>query len=469
MNFKRIIPYIFITVVIAVNLLSNTGCANIVPPGGGARDSLPPQLVSALPKDSALNVTAQKVVLNFDEFVELRNANEKLLITPYPAKAPLIESKLRSVTVRLKDSLLPNTTYVIDFGDAIVDLNESNPIKNFRYVFSTGAVIDSNELEGNVILAETGTTDSTLFALLYTRQQDSTVVKEKPKYVARVDANGNFRFTNLPVGTFYVYALGDADGNKQYSQLTEVFAFLDSPVVVSKKSNPVKLFAYAAEKEKKRASSGGALPKGEIKNLIYSTSLENNTQNLLDSFKLSYQKPIRTLDTTKIVLMEDSTKPVSQLKIINDTINKKLVFFTTWKAGAGYTLFLNKEYARDTSGLTSSKNDTLVFKVKEEKEYGSVRLRFKNLDLAKHPVLLVYSNKEIKGSYPLQTAEWYQKLYEPGNYELGILYDANQNGRWDAGDYFSKPRKQPEKVVQLKATINIKSNWDNETNIEVKQ
>lgn len=469
MNKKRIFPFAAVAIAIITNIIGNSGCANIVPPGGGPRDSLPPQLVSASPKDSALNVTQQKIILNFDEFVELRNANEKLLITPYPSKAPLIESKLRSVTVRLKDSLLPNTTYVIDFGDAIVDLNESNQLKNFRYVFSTGPVIDSNELEGNIVIAETGTTDSTLFALLYTQQQDSTVVKEKPKYVARVDGAGKFKFTNLPAGVFYIYALGDADGNKQYSQLTETFAFLDSPVVVSTKSKPVQLFAFAAEKEKRRAASGSALPKSEIKSLIYSTNLENNTQDLLDSFKLGYQKPIRSVDSTKIVLMEDTTKPVSNFKVLNDTINKKLVLYTSWKPGVSYTLYLNSGYAKDTSGLTSIKNDTLFFRAREEKEYGSVRLRFKNLDLSRHPVLLIYSNKELKGSYPLQSAEWYRQLYKPGSYELGILYDENQNGRWDAGDYFSKPRRQPEKVVQLKAAITLKSNWDNETNIDVKQ
>ena len=133
----------------------------------------------------------------------------------FAVKDPAIEYKLRTVTVRLKDSLLPNTTYNINFGDAIVDLNEGNILKNFQYSFSTGAFIDSNELSGKVILAETGNTDSTMFALLYRKQEDSTVFKEKPMYVARVDAQGNFRFNNLPAGSFYVYALRDEDGNKK--------------------------------------------------------------------------------------------------------------------------------------------------------------------------------------------------------------------------------------------------------------
>jgi hypothetical protein len=470
MRFTKFIPPVLIAALIAINLLSSSGCANIVPPGGGPRDSIPPRLVSSTPKDSGLNITTPKILLNFDEFIDLKNATEKVLITPYPVKTPLIESKLRTVSVRLKDSLLPNTTYVIDFGDAITDLNEGNPAKNFRYVFSTGSTIDTNQISGNIQMAETGTTDSTLFALLYTRQGDSTVVKEKPNYVARVDANGNFKFTNLPAGTFYVYALGDGDGNKQYSQLFEPFAFLDSPVISGAGNQPVQLFAYAAEKEKKRTGSRTSLPTTEgIKTLIFSTNLQNNTQDLLDSFKLTYQKPIRFIDSSKIVLTEDSIKTITGLTIRNDSSNKQLIIYTPWKPGTEYKLLLAKEYARDSTGLTSIKNDTLLFRAKQEKEYGSVRIRFKNLNIAANPVLLIYKNNELAASYKLTSSEWFQRLYNAGDYGLGILYDKNQNGLWDPGDYFSKPRRQPEQVQKLKTQLTVKPNWDNEIVIELAQ
>ena len=180
-----------------------------------------------------LILETQKITIIFDEFIELKSASEKVLISPFPDKQPQIEHKLKTITIRLKDSLLPNTTYTIDFGDAVVDLNEGNILKNFQYAFSTGASIDSNEIRGRIILAETGKTDSTMFAVLYNKQEDSTVAKQKPMYVARVDGQGNFRFTNLPTGAFYLYGLGDVDGNKQYNQPIEQFAFLDSPIVVS--------------------------------------------------------------------------------------------------------------------------------------------------------------------------------------------------------------------------------------------
>lgn len=465
---KRILPYILVIFLIPQIIVQTTGCANIVPPSGGLRDSLPPVPVRATPKDSALNANEQKITITFDEYIELKSANEKVLISPYPTKDPVIESKLRTLTIRLKDSLLPNTTYSIDFGDAIVDLNEGNPLKNFRYTFSTGSTIDSSELTGRIVLAETGKTDSTMFAVLYTKQEDSTVAKEKPRYVARVDSKGNFRFTNLPEGTFYIYALKDEDGDKKYSQRIEQFAFLDSPIVINANTKPVKLYAFAAEKEKKRAGSSGTGAKGDkSKMLLSSNNLEAGAQDFLDSFKLSYQKPIRHFDSSKIILFVDSTKQVTDLLIKNDSLNKQLILYTAWKPGGFYKLFLNKDYAADTSGLSASKNDTISFRVKTEKEYGSVRITFKNLDTSLHPVLIFYTGEQIFVSYPVNDLKWYRKLFKPGTYKLGILYDANQNGVWDAGDYFAKKKRQPEIVLQLVNTITVKDNWDNELGIDL--
>ncbi len=471
MRLSKIWIYCLVAVFITVVSLFETGCANIVPPGGGPRDSLPPVPVSALPKDSALNVTTQKITINFDEFIELKNANEKILISPYPVKQPVTESKLRTVTVRLKDSLLPNTTYTIDFGDAITDLNEGNPLRNFRYTFSTGNTIDTNELIGRIINAENGGTDSTFFALLYKKQEDSTVAKEKPLYVARVNGKGEFLFTNIPAGTFYVYALKDADGDKKYSQPSEGFGFLDSAIQINATTKTVELFAYTEEKEKPRSSSSSA-PKatgkpGAVKRLTFSSNLEAGTQDLLDSLKFTYEKPLKFFDSSKIQLFKDSVTPVTTIGFRYDSVNKKIILFTNWVAGASYRLILDEAYAADTTGLKPAKTDTLNFRVRSEKEYGSIRIKFKNLILSKNPVLLLYSNDQLSGAFPLTGTEWLRKLYKPGDYQVRILYDDNKNGLWDPGSYFSKPRRQPEKVQNISTKITIKSNWDNEMNIDI--
>jgi hypothetical protein len=112
------------------------------------------------------------------------------------------------------------------------------------------------------------------------------------------------------------------------------------------------------------------------------------------------------------------------------------------------------------------KVDTVSFRVKNEKEYGSLRIRFTGIDTASSPVLLFYSNKEVVGRYPFNGKEFYSKLFKPGNYKIGILYDVNKNGMWDAGDYFTKPKRQPELVQPISKEVLVKDNWDNELVID---
>ncbi|HMO31511.1 MAG TPA: Ig-like domain-containing protein [Lacibacter sp.] len=464
MNQARIVPIVLWMVAFTLPALLGPGCANIVPPGGGPRDSLPPVLLSALPKDSALEVTTQKITLNFDEFIELRNANEKILVAPYPQQLPIYESRLRTLTVRLKDSLLPNTTYVIDFGNAIVDLNEGNVLRDFRYVFSTGARIDTNELTGRVVLAETGRTDSTMFALLYRKEEDSTVAKETPPYVARVDSKGQFRFSNLPEGRFYVYALLDADGNKRYNQPIETFAFADSPVVLPGAA-PVRLFAYAEEKDKPRRPPATKEP--DAKRLVFTPSLESGALDFTDTLLLVYARRLGRVNPDRIRLLADSVLTPETFTLRWDTVGNRLLIHRTWKGGSNYKLVLEQDYAADTSGMAAPRNDTLSFRVRSEKEYGSLRIRFKNLDTSLHPVLLFYNGEQLYRSYPLQGKELLLPYFRPGSYQLALLFDTNRNGIWDPGAYFIQPRRQPERVLSLGKSINVRENWDNETEIEL--
>ena len=123
--------------------ISGPGCANIIPPQGGPRDSIPPVLLKASPVDSVKNFTGSKIIFSFDEFVEVQNIQENLIVSPLPKINPLVEYKLSTVTVKLKDSLEPNTTYILNFGNAIKDFTEGNALKDFIYTFSTGSSIDS--------------------------------------------------------------------------------------------------------------------------------------------------------------------------------------------------------------------------------------------------------------------------------------------------------------------------------------
>src|SRR5215212_6799365 len=201
---KRLISILFILFVTIICISSGIGCANIIPPEGGPKDTLPPVLVSATPHDSTRNFNSHRIVLQFDEYIDLQDVQNNLLFTPTFETNPIIEAKLRTITVRLKDSLDKNTTYTFDFGNAIQDINESNVLRNFVYRFSTGPYIDSLTLRGHVVLAETGKVDTTLTVILHNTLDDSAVVKNRPRYVARVNSNGNFTFHNLPADTFAI-------------------------------------------------------------------------------------------------------------------------------------------------------------------------------------------------------------------------------------------------------------------------
>lgn len=200
--------------------LTGTGCANMIPPSGGPMDTLPPVLLNATPDDSTTNFRGNRIVLTFDEFVDLQEVQQNLLFTPTFENNPQIAAKLRTLTIRLRDSLEANTTYTFDFGNAIRDINESNILRNFTYTFSTGPRLDSFQVRGRVLLAENGAVDSTIIVVLHNRPDDSAVVKNRPRYVTRLDGDGNFTFRNLPADTFAIYALGDAGGSRRYMSST---------------------------------------------------------------------------------------------------------------------------------------------------------------------------------------------------------------------------------------------------------
>ncbi|TAE13387.1 MAG: hypothetical protein EAY72_08425 [Bacteroidetes bacterium] len=174
-------------------------CGNIIPPGGGPRDTLPPVLVQAFPADSSLQFNAKKIKLVFNEYIQVADIQKELLISPNIASTPTIEGKLKEVTIQLKDSLPPNTTFTLQFGNAIKDVNENNPATNFTYTFSTGKYLDSNSLSGTVLVAETGKPDTTLVALLHNNLSDTAIIKLRPDYVAKVIIKAPLALPTYPV------------------------------------------------------------------------------------------------------------------------------------------------------------------------------------------------------------------------------------------------------------------------------
>jgi uncharacterized protein (DUF2141 family) len=464
---QRSVLFILLVVLIGVmSLVGGSGCANIVPPLGGPRDSLPPVLVSATPKDSVRNFTGKKISFVFNEYVQLDQIQENLLVSPYPKITPTVESKLREVTVTLRDTLEENTTYSLNFGKAIKDVNEGNPATGFTYMFSTGAYLDSMEVNGQVILAETGKTDSTLIVILHTDFTDSAVANKRPRYVTRVDNQGRFVFHNLPAGEFAVYALKDEGGSKRYLSKAQLFAFADAPVNSQPKPEPVTLYAYVGKEDSVPKPTislvkPGAKTQAADRRLRIETNLKEGQLGLLDTLRLSFnQAPLRTFDSTKVLLTNDKYEPITGYSLQLDTSGKKLTVLNKWAQGTAYNIILEKDFAEDTSGRALLRKDTLEFRTKKETDYGLVRLRIPALDLSKNPVLQLIKNDAVFYSHVFGNSKEFQaRLFEPGEYGIRILYDDNKNGVWDPGNFFGVKR-QPERVVPITQKANVRANWE---------
>ncbi len=449
-----------ILVMLTVQQTGLSGCAQIGIPTGGPKDSLPPRLVNASPALKSTNVTGNKITFSFDEYIEVKEAQANVIVSPQPKNNPVIEYRLKTVTVKLKDTLLPNTTYAINFGNAIADINEGNVLRDFTYVFSTGKTIDSLTLGGTVALAETGKTDSTLLILLYRNAPDSAVTKRKPDYITRSDGSGRFTFNNLPEDDFKVYALKDGDGGKTYNAKTEIFAFANDPVRVSAKTPDISLLAYAEEKDNKEGNRAGSKNASPEKKLRYTTTLSGETQDLLSDLILIFNNPLKTIDTNTIRLTDTNYIAIPGARIRPDSTNRNIIISTPWSEATAYRLLISKTAIADSAGNQLAKADTIRFTTKKETEYGSLVLRFKNLDLSLHPVLQFVQNDNVVNTWPITGNEWRQKLFRSGEYDLRILFDANQNQKWDPGNYTQK--RQPEKVKPLPQKIAIRANWDNE-------
>ena len=216
-------------------LLLFSACARMGHPDGGWYDETPPRVIGASPEDKSVNVNTNKYSIYFNEYIKLEGATEKVVVSPPQIEMPEIVGKGKFIKIELLDSLKPNTTYTIDFSDAISDNNEGNPLGNFTYCFSTGGEIDTMEVAGYVVEAQNLEPIKGILVGLYDNLDDSVFQKEPMLRVARTDGRGHFSIKGVKPGTYRVYALEDADNNFFFSQKSEKLAFTDQLISPSAK------------------------------------------------------------------------------------------------------------------------------------------------------------------------------------------------------------------------------------------
>ena len=208
-------------------------CANIVAPTGGPKDEDPPEMIRSKPEIYSRNYQKKEFELYFNEFIQLKDLQKKLVISPPTENKPQIINKGKSLEIIFEDDLRENTTYTINFADAIVDNNEGNPIPQFEFVFSTGNDIDSLSVSGMVIDVFTDSPIEGVYALLYDNLNDSAPLLEVPYYVSKTNKLGQFTINNVKMDTFRLFILADQNINYIYDLPDEAIGFTDTLVLFS--------------------------------------------------------------------------------------------------------------------------------------------------------------------------------------------------------------------------------------------
>lgn len=521
-------------------------CASRVAPSGGPRDEKAPELIRSIPENNTVFFDSKKIIIEFDEFIDLKNGGTKILIAPIPENMPKYILKRKSVLIEFKDSLAKDETYVISLDNSIADITEGNLVKDLRYVFSTGSYIDSLMLSGSCKDAYAGDALKDVIVMLYRTDEDSLPFKETPRYFAKTNEQGIFTIYNIKEGDYKLFALLDGNDNYLFDNPSEKIAYLpelipirDSLVMLKE---PLLLFKNPLPKQriaKKNFKHPGLVNLGfakpvdtlsievlhpedfkavrfqyhrdrdsldiwfpEVKDdslkvifrfhdaLIKDDTVKFNTRkpslkaggkggrssqadtvlklkhplaggrfSPYDSLLFESPVPIRSVDAsrTQLIKGEDTT----QINFVFQELDFKVFVPLQLKEDEEWRMVLLPGAVRDIYGHS---NDTmnLQFKVLSERDFGAFEFELKSDSLKKtNLVLQLYQKDKVIQSLPykINNRIKFDKL-KPGSYNIRLIVDENQNGRWDAGNYFEK--RQPEEILSYPQAINIRAGWDTE-------
>ncbi len=233
-----IIP-IFSSVILGMSLIY--GCGTPGQLMGGPRDSIAPKVIKMIPENLQTNFDKQKITIEFDEYFKIDNQAKEFSISPETEIMPELKIKKKVLEITFQDTLEKNTTYTLNFGKAIADINESNYIKNFTYVFATGSKLDSLSISGQVTNATTGLPEIETLVMIVPLDRDTIFGKKKASIYTTTDSSGNYSLKNLRKDTYKVYAIKEQSGDKIYQQATDEVGFIKTPVDLSQNRSNVNL------------------------------------------------------------------------------------------------------------------------------------------------------------------------------------------------------------------------------------
>jgi hypothetical protein len=290
-------------------VLFSARCAQITPLTGGKKDITPPKLVSSIPENAALNFSSKTIEVQFDEYITIKDIANQFIITPQTKEIPEIQSQGKKLKITFNENLLPNTTYKLAFGNAISDLNESNTLSNFEYIFSTGSTIDSLKIQGKIISALNKSPSANILVGLYdSKSNDSIIYREKPLYISKTNQNGVFNFNYLPRASFKIVGINDQNKNLLYDGSDEQIAFTKE-LINTIDTNPRSSFLLFKETPSKSfikksfsPEYGKAYiifnkPQLDIKKVVANGLVDYILSGLKDSLTIFFSNKFDTLET----------------------------------------------------------------------------------------------------------------------------------------------------------------------------
>jgi hypothetical protein len=308
-------------------------CASMQQPQGGPRDTEPPKVLKMTPKNLTVNFTSPKIVIEFDEYFKIQNEFKEFTVSPEMEKPPVLKTKGKKLEISIVDSLEKNTTYTLNFGKAIGDVNESNTVKNFTYVFSTGPKLDSLSIKGKVTDAITGLPELDVLVFILPLKRDTIFGKSKPSIFTTTDSSGNYALNNLRQDTYKIYALKEKSGDKIYQQASDEIGFLKDSIFLDKVLDNVNLSTFKEDAETFRILERKLNADGSI-TFSFNQKLKKPEVVVTDPPALDAGKIIkfsRNNDSLKVWLKDlsfDSTKITikdqgKELQTVNITRGKK--------------------------------------------------------------------------------------------------------------------------------------------------
>lgn len=313
-----------------VLILFSIRCAQITPLTGGKKDSNAPKVLKYDPENASVNFSATVIEVQFDEYITIKDIANQFIITPQTKEIPEIKAYGKKLRITFNETLLPNTTYKLAFGNAISDLNESNVLQNFEYIFSTGNSIDSLKLSGKVVNAfNQKPSEQVLIGLYSIKSNDSIIYKDKPLYITKSDNNGNFSFNYLPNSLFKIVGIKDQNKNLLYDGSEESIAFT-SEFVRPGDSNSVSLSLFKETPAKNFIKKHVSPEYGKVF-VIYNkaqSDIKKVVAKGLAAYSQSYLKDtlviyyMNTFDTLETIVNYETRKP--------DTLYTKIVSKTSF-------------------------------------------------------------------------------------------------------------------------------------------